>query len=214
MGKRKLLLTVCAICLVVLALSLSFYFLQRPSKLPSWPAIGDYMTYAQNYSWNGGNATQYMTWNVTGLNGDLASVHLISHGVAVSSDGEVTFPESEVEVAINTTDRTVLSLSDQSNSGEMPVGSKWNFWIPTSTKLGDAIETAYGTSSVSPAQTINVMGKNESCWVVSYVYSSGNDMTRLYDIAIGICLQIQTHLVRGNVTLSIVETAVQTNAPV
>ena len=107
------------------------------------------------------------------------------------------------------TNREVISLSNQNS--EMQVGSKWPFWIPVSLKDGDPVETMYGNGYISPGQTVDIMGVNRNCWLLSYAFSAGNNMDRFYDKATGICLDIQTHLFSDGISVNVTETAIQTN---
>ena len=89
MNRKKIYAVIGIVCIVVLASSLGVYFAGQRTK-NSWLSTNDYMVYKQDFSWAGGNATEYMFWNVTSLNGALANIHLVSHGVDVSN-GSVIF---------------------------------------------------------------------------------------------------------------------------
>lgn len=209
MNRKKLFGILGVACIGILAVFLAVYLLHPPATKPSWLALNDFTIYEQRFTWAGHNATEYMFWNVTAIRGGLAEVHLVSHGVNVS-DGLVSFPRGEINVTVDMTSLEVVALSDTSYSNEMPIGSKWPFWIPNSVKAGDAVETLYGDSVISPSQSIDVMGKSRDCWRVSYAWQYAN-MDRFYDRASGICLKIQTSLLRNGISVTIVETAVQTN---
>jgi hypothetical protein len=208
-SKRKLIL-LAVVCAVILIASIFVYLqLFQPPK-SSWMASGDFVVYQQDFQWAGGNATEYMFWNITALNGDTADIHLVSHGVNVTN-GQVYFPTGDVTLTINVVSREVLTSNELVNSlpvltNEMPVGSKWPFWIPTNVRVGDSVETSYGNGFINPSQPINALYESRSCWLVSYGF-----MDRFYDTHTGICLSIQSHVVRNGVTVSVNETAVQTN---
>jgi hypothetical protein len=184
------------------------YFQFTRSQESSWLAVNNFVVYQQNFAWASGNATEYMFWNVTSLSGNAADIQLSSHGVQITN-GFVNIPSAEVNLKVNVKTREVIETSDQ--SGEMPVGSLFPFWIPQSVKEGDSIQTSYGTSTISPSQTLQIMGQSHDCWLVAYYYSSGNDMNRYYGTNSGICLLIQTHMLSNGVSVSVNETAIQTN---
>jgi hypothetical protein len=58
---------------------------------------------------------------------------------------------------------------------------------------------------------VEAMGKSRDCWLVAYTFGGGNSMNRFYDTISGLCLKIQTRMEQNNVTLNIIETAVQSN---
>ena len=207
MGKKKLFLSA-IVCIVILVASITVYFQFLQQSKKSLLALHDFVLYKQNFQWTGGNATEYMFWNVTGLNGDIADIQLFSHGVHVSN-GLVNISSAEVDLKVNTNTRQVVNSSNQSD--EMAVGSEFPFWIPQSVKVGDPIQTSYGDSTISPSQTLQIMGKSHDCWLVAYAYSSGNNMNRYYDTTTGICLLIQTHILSNGISIMVNETAVQTN---
>lgn len=207
MGKKRLLLSA-TICIVIVVASLAIYFQFSQQSKSSWLALHDFVVYQQNFQWTNGNATECMVWNVTALNGDTADIQLSSHGVQITN-GLVNIPSAELNLKVNVKTREIIETSDQ--SGEMPVGSLFPFWIPQSVKVGDAIQTSYGDSTISPIQTLQIMGQSHDCWLVAYAYNAGNNMNRYYDTATGICLLIQSHIFRDDVSVSVNETAIQTN---
>lgn len=208
MSRKKLFEVVAVVGIGILAASLAFHFIRFRETQSSWLARNDFIVYKQDFAWAGGNATEYMFWNVTALNGDLADLNLVSHGVNISN-GTVSFPETDINVTVTITSREVVGLSNLTS--EMPVGSKWPFWIPASVKVGDPVQTAYGDSFISPSQPVDIMGRNRDCWVVSYNYAHGSSMNRFYDTASGICLKIQSYVVSDGISVAVNETAVQTN---
>ncbi len=210
MNRKKTFAVIDIVCIGGLIASFAFYFASQQT-MSSWLAKNDFMVYEQDFSWAGGNSTQYMFWNVTGLNGELADIHLVSHGINVT-DGKVSFPRGDVTLTINVTSREVMSSNELIDSlpvstNEMPLGSKWPFWIPTTVKVGDPIETSYGNGFINPSQAINALNETHNCWLVLYVYSRGNNMDRFYDTSTGICLSIQSHVVSNGITVTVNETA-------
>ena len=207
MTKKKLIL-LAIVCIAILIISLVVYFQLTKSQENSWLAVNDFVVYQQNFAWGSGNATEYMFWNVTALNGNTADIQLSSHGLHVTN-GTVNIPSAEVNLKVNIDTRQVVETSDQ--TGEMPVGAIFPLWIPQSAKEGDSIQTSYGDSTISPSQTMQVMGQSHDCWLVAYHYSAGNDMNRYYDTITGICLVIQTHILSNGVSVSVNETVTQAN---
>jgi hypothetical protein len=207
MSKNKL-IAVAIVCIAILVASIAIYFQLSQQSKNSWLALGDFVVYQQNFVWTGGYVTTYMFWNVTGLNGNTADIQLVSHGVN-TSNGTVSIPSTEIELEVDTKTRQILGSSIIQS--EMSVGSKFPFWIPQSVKVGDPIQTSYGDSTISPSQTLQIMGQGRDCWVVAYAYSPGNNMNRYYDTATGICLLIQSHILSNGVSVAINETAVQTD---
>lgn len=204
MSKNKL-IVLAFVCIIIIAASFITYFLlyQQPKNRL---ASGDFVVYQQNFQWAGGNATGYMFWNITSLNGDIANVQTLGRGIADISNGSVDISTTEEDSQVNISTRQVINSSLQSD-----IGSKFPLWIPQSVKVGDAIQTGYGNSFISPSQIVQVMGRNRSCWVVAYAYGAGTNMDRYYDTATGICLQIRTHIFSNGISVAMNETAVQTN---
>jgi hypothetical protein len=211
MARKRIIEVAAAVFIVVLVVSFAFYLMEQKVAESSWLVPNNFVVFEQNFTWDQHNATEYMYWNVTNVSGGVANIHLVSHGVNVSSDGAVSFPRTDIEVTINITNREVITLSDLSYYSEMSQGSKWPFWIPNSMKVGDAVETMYGNSYISSNQTVEAMGKSRDCWLVAYTFGGGNSMNRFYDTISGLCLKIQTRMEQNNVTLNIIETAVQSN---
>jgi len=211
MSNRRLFLSA-IVCIVILAFSFGVYLglMQQPKK--SWLAVNDFVVYKQDFAWAEGSvdqsAVRYMFWNITDINGDIADVQLLSHGVQISNS-RLTVTETEIYLKVNVNTRQVVESQSQSN--EMPVGSEFPFWIPKSVKAGDPIQTSYGGSTISPSQTLQIMGQSRDCWLVAYTFNSGNNMNRYYDAATGICLLIQSHIYSNGVSVAVNETAVETN---
>jgi len=203
MDKKKLVL-LAIICVAILVASLAVYFQFTLKQNNSWLALNDFVVYRQDVTWAGSNATTYMFWNITSLNGDMANIRLVS-GINISN-GSIDISATEEDSQVNISTRQVINCSLQSD-----IGSKFPLWIPQSVKVGDAIQTSYGDSTISPSQTLRIMGQNRSCWVVAYAYGAGTNMDRYYDAATGICLQIRTHIFSNGISIAINETAVQTN---
>ena len=205
---RNKLIVLAIVCIVVLVASFAIYSQLPQQPKNSWLASGDFVVYQQNFAWTNGNATTYMFWNVTGLDGTTADIQLVSHGIN-TSNGTVSIPSTEINLKVDIKTRQVLDSSIQQS--EMPLGSEFPFWIPASVKVGDPIRTSYGYSTISPSQTLQIMSQNRDCWVVAYAFSSGNNMNRYYDTLTGICLLIQSHILSNDVSVAVNETAVQSN---
>jgi hypothetical protein len=203
MDKKKLVL-LAIICVAILVASLAVYFQLTLKQNNSWLALNDFVVYRQDVTWAGSNTTTYMFWNITSLNGDMANIRLVS-GINISN-GSVDISTTEEDSQVNISTRQVINCSLQSD-----IGSKFPLWIPQSVKVGDAIQTSYGDSTISPSQNLKIMDQNRSCWVVAYAYGAGTNMDRYYDTATGICLQIRTHIFSNGISIAINETAVQTN---
>jgi hypothetical protein len=197
------------VCITVLVVASTVIYLQLFNQTKtSWLAVNDFVVYQQNYSWAGGNATEYMYWNITGINGEIAEIQLVSHGIQISN-GVVSTPRGEVNLEVNVTTREIINTTSQ--TAGMPVGSEFPFWIPESVKTGDPIQTCYGDSFIGPSQNVQIMGQSRACCVVAYDFGSGNSMKRYYEATTGICLLIQVQLLTNGMSVSVNETAVQTN---
>ncbi|HTY75376.1 MAG TPA: hypothetical protein VMD05_07415 [Candidatus Nanoarchaeia archaeon] len=204
MVKKRVYLSAVA-CIVILIASIAGYsqFIQQPKK--SWLHLDDFVVYQQDFAWAGGNSTGYMFWNITSLNGDMANIRLLGLGIEISN-GSVDIAKTEVNYQVNITTRQIINCLAQSAE----IGKKFPLWIPQSVQVGDAVQTSYGESFISPSQTLGIMGQNRSCWLVAYAYRNGN-MDRYYDTSTGICLLIRTHIFSDGILVAINETAVQTN---
>jgi len=201
----KLLLT-CFLLLLVFSTIIGVYYYRQPIVLPKAYslAVEDYMVYEQFFNWDGHNETKQMTWNVTQLENDVADLHLVSHGVNVTS-GIVTIVTGEANWTINKLSREVLSSSDSNY-----IGKKWPFWISTDASLGSSVDIFYGVSMISGNEIIDVFGQKRDCWIVQYDWATSN-MERWYDKLSGICLKILVTLHRQDITIMTTETAVLTN---
>jgi hypothetical protein len=204
--KRKILLLIAAFLVIVVSLTLMvcFYMRLQDAANQSWLKTGTYMVYEQFFAWNGNTETDYMTWNVTELEGDFAHLSLTSHGVNVTARSvELTLGEANFTIDVITGE--VVNCSDP-----YYVGEKWPFWIERNVTIGSIIDIWYGTKTISQNETIHVLGKQRDCWVVEYSWVSGS-MKRWFDKSSGICLKIHVVLYEQNVAIHITETAVLTN---
>jgi len=170
----------------------------------SWLKAGAYMTYEQLFVWSMHNETDYMTWNITRLEDDIADLHLISHGINVT-DGNVTLTTGEINLTINVSTREVIICSDPSY-----VGEKWPFWIKENVTCGSEIDIWYGTSIISKDEQIHVLGEERDCWVVEYNWTTAC-MKRWYDKTSGVVLKIHVILYPENITIATTETAILTS---
>jgi parallel beta-helix repeat protein len=162
------------------------------------------MTYNQLLEWNGENGTDFMTWNITKIQGDLIDLHLVSHGINVT-DGNVTITTGVANLTINASTREVISCSDP-----YYIGEKWPFWIETNVTLGSVIDIWYGVNTINGDERITILGNLRDCWVVEYTWATAS-MKRWYDKTSGIVLKIHVIMHHQNITTETTETATHTN---
>lgn len=204
MRTRKL--SVLVLLLVISITTLMWYFSTLEELIkPFWLRPDIYMSFEQVFAWASGNRTEYMVWNVTMLNGDFADLHLFSHGVQVSG-GEVEVTIGEADWEVNVLTREITTSSDRSN-----VGKKVSFWIPVNVKLGSVVDVMYGQGRINGSELVEALKTKRDCWVVVAYDWPTSQMTRYYDKSSGICLKTHAVLTRENITVSITETALQTN---
>lgn len=203
---RKTVLLIAVFAIIIVSSAVGFYLLTRKLEAtgPSWLKPGAFVTYEQFFEWTGNNATEYMTWNLTGLENGSANLYLISHGVDTSG-GSVAITTGEVDWTLDAVTREISSASDSNY-----VGEKCPFWIEKDVTVGSTIDMVYGANTISGSEFIFVLGKQRDCWVVEYQWATST-MTRWYDKSSGIVLKIQVVLYRQDVTIQITETAVQSN---
>lgn len=203
---RKMVLLISLFLVIVVSLTLTFYFYMRFQEATgqSWLKSGTYMTYEQFFVWNGHSKTDYMTWNITKLEGDFANLSLTSHGANVT-EGNVELTLGEANLTINAATRKVVNCSDA-----IYIGDKWPFWIETNITQGSTIDIWYGKNFISKNDTIYVLGKQRDCWIVEYNWTKAS-MKRWFDKSSGICLKIHVVLYEQDIIIQITETAVLTN---
>jgi len=203
---RKILLLIATFLVIVVILVLTHYVYLRFQEVAnhSWLKPGSYMLYEQFFIWNEQSKTDYMKWNITKLEDNLAALDLTSHGVNVTT-GSVELTIGEVNLTMDTITREVVNCSDP-----YYVGEKWPFWIETNVTIGATIDIWYGTNVISKNETICVLGKQRDCWVVEYNWRSGS-MKRWFDKSSGILLKIYNVLYRQGITIVVTATAVLTN---
>jgi hypothetical protein len=205
MDKKRLAIVV-ALSILIVSLTAGLYYYKSLQQMfkPSWLTSDAYMVYEQAFTWTGHNHTEYMAWNVTGTGGDFISLYLISHGVGNVTNEDVETTVGEANWTVNAFTRKVISCSDSNYTGK-----KWAFWIPTNVRLGSWVDISFGVNTISGSESISVLGKQRDCWVMEYDWPT-SDMKRWFDKQTGICLKIHVTL-HKEVTISITETAVQTN---
>lgn len=205
MQRRRLLLIALLMVSVVSVTFVVYWYVQLQTVAkPSWLKLDSYMIYEQFFVWNEQNETEYMTWNATGMSGDFVDLHLVSHGVDVTGEN-VVITLGEADWTINAFTREIVSSSDASY-----VGKKWPFWIQTNVRVGSTVDIFYGVNKISKSESIDVLGQQRDCWVLEYNWATA-DMKRWYDKSSGLCLKIYVVLYRGDITITITETAVRTN---
>ena len=204
--KRNGLLAVAILTVFVVLIASTIYYFMHPeeSTKPSWLMPGAYVTFAQAFKWNEHSETQFMTWELTGVNGDYADLHLLSHGVSVSG-GNVTVVPGESEWRIDTVTREIVNSSDANY-----VGKKCPFWIQTDVKAGSLVETFYGATTISRSERVEVLGEQRDCWILEYNWPTSS-MKRWYDKSSGICIKIQVIMHQQDLTIVTTETAALTN---
>ncbi len=188
----------------VLAVSIFWYSNLWSPRKPAWLELDSFMVYEQAITWADHQQVENMSWKITKLEGNTANVNLVSHGVDTSS-GNVVITTGEANWTINAVSREVLNSSDHDYDGE-----KCPFWIEKDVGLGSHVDILYGMNTVSSSESISVLGRQRDCWVVEYNWST-SAMKRWYDRSSGIVLKIQVVLYRQDITVEIVETAIQTN---
>jgi len=205
MDRRRLLLVAVLLIFIVSLTVVTYYYVQLQSMVkPSWLMLGAYVTYEQVFVWDEHTQTEYMTWNLTGLSGDYADLHLISHGIDASGGG-VAIVSSEADWKINVFTREIVNSSDA-----YYVGKKCPFWIQTNVKIGSAVDILYGVSTISRSESADVFAKNRDCWILEYSWPTSS-MKRWYDKSSGICLKIIVTMHRESTTITTTETAVLTD---
>jgi hypothetical protein len=162
------------------------------------------MIYEQAIAWADHQQVENMSWKIKELEDNTANVNLVSHGVDTSS-GDVVITTGEANWTIDAVSREILNSSDHTYDGE-----KCPFWIEKDVGVGSRVEILYGMNTISSSESISVLGRQRDCWVVEYNWST-SAMKRWYDRSSGIVLKIQVVLYRQDITVEIVETAIQTN---
>jgi len=163
-----------------------------------------FMVYEQAITWADNQQVENMTWSITKLEGNVANIHLASHGVDTSS-GNVVITTGEANWTIDAISREILNSSDHNYDGE-----KNPFWIEKDVEVGSSIDILYGKNTIGADELISVLGKQRDCWVVEYSWPTST-MKRWYDKSSGIALKIQVVLYHQDITVEITETAIQTN---
>jgi hypothetical protein len=176
------------------------------SQLTSFPKIGQYMIYEQFFEWTSHNETTFMTWNITGLEGNLANLHLVSYDVNVNtSDNSAVVSAVDENWTIDVSNREIVNSTDASI-----ISLKCPFWIEKNVQVGSVIDTLYGQAAIIRSDTISVLGEQRDCWVVEYDWPTSS-MVRWYDKSTGIVLMIHVVRQQQSMTIQSTETATQTN---
>ncbi len=205
MQKEKLWLIALILVVAVFISFVGYLFVQlKTESKPSWLDLNVYMIYEQVFVWDSQNETEYMTWNVTEINVDFANIHLVSHSVNIT-DESVVITLVEADWIVNMFTREITNSSDLRY-----VGKKCPFWIQTNVEIGSTVDIFYGINKIGKSEIIEVLGQSRDCWMLEYNWKTAN-MKRWYDKLSGICLKIQVALHREGHTITITETAVETN---
>lgn len=205
MDRRRLLLVVALLFFIVSLTVVTYYYVQLQSMVkPSWLMLGAYVTYEQVIVWDDNIQTEYMTWNLTGLSGDYAFLHLISHGIDMSG-GNVVVVTGEADWKINMFTREIVDSSDVNY-----VGKKCPFWIQTNVRIGSAVDILYGVATIGKSESVDVLGQHRDCWVLEYSWPTSS-MKRWFDKSSGICLKINVTMHEESTTITTTETVVLTD---
>ena len=176
------------------------------SQLTSFPKIGQYMVYEQFFEWTSHNETTFMTWNITGIEGNLANLHLVSYDLNVNaSDDSAIVSAVDENWTIDMSNREIVNSTDASI-----IGLKCPFWIEKNLEVGSEIGTLYGQTTIIRSDAISVLGEQRDCWVVEYDWPTSS-MVRWYDKSTGIVLMIHVARQQQNITIQSTETATETN---
>jgi hypothetical protein len=202
--RRVLAVTLVFVAVSALAVSIFWYSNLWSPRKPEWLELDSFMVYEQAIAWADHQQVENMSWKITKLEDNTANVNLVAHGVDTSS-GNVLITTGEANWTINAISREILNSSDQDYDGE-----KCPFWIEKDVGVGSRVDILYGVNTISGSESISVLGRQRDCWVVEYNWSTSS-MKRWYDRSSGIVLKIQVVLYRQDITVEIVETAIQTN---
>lgn len=203
---RRWILAVTFVFIAALVLAAAFYWYNNLSSMekPAWLELGSFMVYEQTIVWADHQQVENLTWRITKLEGVIADMNLVSHGIDTSS-GNVVITSGEDNWTIDAISREILNSSDHNYDGE-----KSPFWIEKNVGVGSSVNTIYGMTAITGSESISVLGLQRDCWVVEYNWSTST-MKRWYDKPSGIVLRIQVALFRQDITVGIMETAIQTN---
>jgi hypothetical protein len=95
-----------------------------------------------------------------------------------------------------------------------PVGEKIAFWIPVTTNETSRINSMYETNVqptlVGPFE-FDSLPLARMCWMTKNNYSTGNWMSRYYDMETGIVVMITSHRQVGTAEIAVLETLNNTN---
>lgn len=190
----------------IIVLTAMVYFLAQPSRLdrPSWFELGSQVTFEQVFTWDEHYETKYMTWELTSLDNNSVNLHLVSNGLSVSQ-GNVTIVQGQAEWTVDAYTREITSSTDRNYESK-----KCPFWIETDVRLDSSVETYYGVAHINDNESIDVLGQRRDCWILHYNWPTSS-MTRWYDKDTGLCLKIRVTMHQENLTITITETATQTN---
>ncbi len=202
--RRKMAITLVFVVVSVLGAAIFWYGNLWSPRKPAWLELDSFMVYEQAIAWADHQQVENMSWKITKLEGNTANLNLVSHGIDTSS-GNVVITTGEANWTINAVSREILSSSDHNYDGE-----KSPFWIEKDVGVGSRIDILYGMNTISSSESISVLGMQRDCWIVEYNWST-SAMKRWYDRSSGIVLKIQVVLYRQDITVEIVETAIQTN---
>ena len=192
------------VAVLVLAASIFWYSDLWSPRKPAWLQLDSFMVYEQAIAWSDHQQVENMSWKITKLEDNTANLNLVSHGVDTSS-GNVVITTGEANWSINAISREILNSSDHTYDGE-----KNPFWIEKDVGVGSRVDILYGMNTISSSESISVLGSQRDCWIVEYNWSTSS-MKRWYDRSSGIVFKIQVVLYRQDITVEIVETAIQTN---
>jgi len=172
----------------------------------TWLKTGAYVRYDQVFTWNGGNETKSMVWNVTNFNGTNAGVTLTSFTYNVTNGYVLLFPTS-VAWVVDAETRLII----KTESGVNVTGYPMPFWIDPNTKVGSTIDAYFGSSAtMEKAQPIYALGETRNCTSVTLQWPSAT-MHRWYDQMTGIVLRIETTMIGAGVQMKVSEDAVESN---
>jgi hypothetical protein len=221
MGKKKLILfaTGCIVVLIVSIVFINYDFLQSNISQSSVPDLSksDFVVYQQVFNWSripigSHSTTRYTFWNLTSLESGLANIQVLDYDIAMPTNDNFTYPQTQANLKVNMTTRQVIDVDNLYGS----VGSSIPYWVSSTLKQGDEIQinnTEYRNNN--NVEILHIMGQDHECWVISYAINSHqqNGLCYMYyDVKTGILLFTHTHItLRGSWFITIEERAIETN---
>lgn len=188
--------------LVLLVPTLTLASSSSANAPSAWLIEGAYVTYEQAFVWNGHSDVANMTWLVTRLEAENASLNMTSYTV----DNAMNIIRTSSTFTINSTTREVVNSSETTI-----IGQKWPFWVETDVGIGSHVDIWFGATTITGSETVSALGQQRSSWTVEYDWTANTYMKRWYDKATGIVLKIDVGLVRENTPIKVTETAISTN---